>query len=135
MRGQNIGLHRNSEWIIKSPITGQKILASRNIDILCAPECGIQMQETKLFPSDICSDIWDTEFDRKIYSNGDVKRVHMLCKRYIKTHRIPNLDYNILMKLTLELTKDFSEVKKCIGLCVLMSLLTTGMTIQKHIFV
>lgn len=28
------------------------------------------------------------------------------------SHRIPNLDYEILMKLTLELTKDFSETEK-----------------------
>ena len=28
------------------------------------------------------------------------------------SHRIPNLDYDILMKLTLELTKDFKEVEK-----------------------
>lgn len=28
------------------------------------------------------------------------------------SHRIPNLDYHLLMKLTLELTKDFSEVLK-----------------------
>ena len=28
------------------------------------------------------------------------------------SHRIPNLDYNLLMKLTLEITKDFSEVLK-----------------------
>ena len=28
------------------------------------------------------------------------------------SHRIPNLDYEILMKLTLELTKDFEEIEK-----------------------
>lgn len=28
------------------------------------------------------------------------------------SHRIPNLDYHLLMKLTLEITKDFSEVMK-----------------------
>lgn len=28
------------------------------------------------------------------------------------SHRIPNLDYNNLMRLTLELTRDFSEVEK-----------------------
>ena len=28
------------------------------------------------------------------------------------SHRIPNLDYDILMKLTLKLTNDFEEVKK-----------------------
>ena len=28
------------------------------------------------------------------------------------SHRIPNLDYDILMKLTLALTKDFSEVER-----------------------
>ena len=28
------------------------------------------------------------------------------------SHRIPNLDYHLLMKLTLEITKDFSDVLK-----------------------
>ena len=28
------------------------------------------------------------------------------------SHRIPNLDYNILMKLTLELTKNYGEIEK-----------------------
>ena len=28
------------------------------------------------------------------------------------SHRIPNLDYEILMKLTMELTKDFGEIEK-----------------------
>lgn len=28
------------------------------------------------------------------------------------SHRLPNLDYNLLMRLTLDLTKNFSEVEK-----------------------
>lgn len=107
----------NSEWIIKFPSSqDRKNIGEQEYRYsLCARECGIPMQETKLFPSDICSGYFGTRrFDRKIYSNGDVKRVHMLSVSGIleTSHRIPNLDYNILMKLTLELTKDFSEVEK-----------------------
>ena len=41
-------------------------------------------------------------------------KIHMLSVSAIleTSHRIPNLDYHLLMKLTLEITKDFSEVLK-----------------------
>ena len=41
-------------------------------------------------------------------------KIHMLSVSAIleTSHRIPNLDYHLLMKLTLEVTKDFSEVLK-----------------------
>ncbi len=52
-------------------------------------------------------------FDHKIV-NGKRERIHMISVSALleTSHRIPNLDYEILMKLTLEITKDFSEVEK-----------------------
>lgn len=73
------------------------------------------MEETRLFESKICSGYFGTKrFDRKRLENGNVERIHMISASALleTSHRVPNLDYNILMKLTLELTKDYSEIEK-----------------------
>ena len=48
-------------------------------------------------------------FDRK-----GKEKVHMISASALleTSHRIPNLDYNILMQLTLHLTQDYEEVEK-----------------------
>lgn len=106
-----------SEWIIKFPLSED----ARNIGeqeykySVCAKSCGIVMEETRLFPSKICSGYFGTRrFDRVPHENGTMKRIHMISVSGIleTSHRIPNLDYNILMKLTLQLTKDFAEIEK-----------------------
>ena len=44
----------------------------------CAKQCGIDMEETRLFPSDICDGYFGTKrFDRKNDSFGE-HRIHML---------------------------------------------------------
>lgn len=99
-------------WIIKFPSSedGRGIGKQEYEYALCAKECGIEMEEVKLFPSRKCSGYFGTRrFDRK-----GAERVHMISVSAIleTSHRIPNLDYEILMKLTLELTKDFQEIEK-----------------------
>ena len=105
------------EWIIKfpSPADRENIGRQEYEYSLCARKCGIPMAETRLFPSKICDGYFGTKrFDRRQKKDGSVERVHMLSVSAVleTSHRIPNLDYEILMKLTLELTKDFSEVEK-----------------------
>lgn len=105
------------EWIVKFPSSqdGKDIGEQEYRYSLCARECGIPMEETRLFPSKTCSGYFGTRrFDRKTGEKGGVKRVHMVSVSGLleTSHRIPNLDYNILMKLTLELTKDFAEVER-----------------------
>lgn len=53
-------------------------------------------------------------YDRRVNSDGKIERIHMISVSALleTSHRIPNLDYDILMKLTLELTKDFTEAEK-----------------------
>lgn len=73
------------------------------------------MAETRLFPSERCAGYFGTKrYDRRRKEDGTTERVHMLSASAVleTSHRIPNLDYEILMKLTLELTKDFSETEK-----------------------
>lgn len=105
------------EWIIKFPFyDDKKDIGKQEYEYsLCAKECGIEMTETKLFHSERCAGYFGTKrFDRKRDAGNVMTKIHMLSVSAIleTSHRIPNLDYHLLMKLTLEITKDFSEVLK-----------------------
>lgn len=105
------------EWIIKFPSSydDKNIGKTEYLYSLCAKKCGIIMPETKLFSSKISSGYFGVKrFDRKIDTHGSKRRIHMISVSALleTSHRYPNLDYNILMKLTLELTKSFKEVEK-----------------------
>lgn len=105
------------DWIIKFPSSadGKNIGKQEYEYSLCARECGIEMADTRLFSSNQCEGYFGTKrYDRKKMANGEIKRIHMISASALleTSHRIPNLDYDILMKLTLELTKDFLEVEK-----------------------
>ncbi len=68
------------------------------------------MPETRLFSSKICSGYFGVKrFDRK---NG--RKIHMVSASGLleTSHRLPNLDYNILMKLTLELTRNYNDIEQ-----------------------
>ena len=102
----------NEDWIIKFPSsTDPKNIGEKEYQYsLCAKNCGIIMTETKLFPSKICSGFFGIKrFDRK-----NNKKVHMLSVSGLleTSHRLPNLDYNLLMKLTLELTRNYEDIEQ-----------------------
>lgn len=102
----------NEDWIIKFPssIDPKNIGEKEYQYSLCAKDCGINMTETKLLPSEICSGYFGIKrFDRK---NG--KKVHMISVSGLleTSHRLPNLDYNLLMKLVLELTRNYEDVEQ-----------------------
>lgn len=103
------------EWIIKFPSYDdpKNIGEQEYAYSLCAKECGIEMAETRLFPSERCAGYFGTKrFDRKPGADGRREKIHMLSVSALleTSHRILNLDYHLLMKLTLEITKDFLEV-------------------------
>jgi len=107
----------DEEWIIKFPsLDDNKNIGKQEYGYsLCVKECGILMEETRLFPSQKCDGYFGTKrFDRVINPDGERKRIHMVSVSALleTSHRIPNLDYNILMKLTLSLTKEFEEIEK-----------------------
>lgn len=104
------------EWLIKFPssedpanIGEQEYMYSK-----CAKACGIEMTETKLFESKQCSGYFGTvRFDRKNYGDTETRNHMVSVSGLLETsHRLPNLDYELLLRLTLELTKDFGEVMK-----------------------
>jgi len=103
------------DWIIKFPSSeDDKNIGKLEYDYaLCAKQCGIDMSEVRLFDSDICEGYFGTKrFDRRGCTEND--KVHMVTVSGLleTSHRIPNLDYDLLMKLTLELTKSMDECLK-----------------------
>lgn len=105
----------DEEWIIKFPSSyDSKEIGKQEYDYaLCAKECGLQMEEVKLFPSEYTSGYFGTKrFDR--IADGENGKIHMVSAAGLleTSHRIPNLDYDILMKLTLQLTKSMEECEK-----------------------
>lgn len=106
----------NEGWIIKFPSSydSKNIGKVEYLYSLCAKKCGILMTETKLFPSKISSGYFGIKrFDRIKNAFGE-KKIHMISVSALleTSHRIPNLDYNTLMKLTLKLTNSFEEVER-----------------------
>ena len=100
------------DWIIKFPAAydSPDIGLEEYRYSECARHCGIEMSDTRLFPSERCGGYFGTKrFDRR----GN-KRIHMISVSALleTSHRIPNLDYNILMKLTMQLTNDYGEIEK-----------------------
>lgn len=102
----------NEDWIIKFPSSSDpKNIGEKEYQYsLYAKDCGINMTETRLLPSKICSGYFGIKrFDRK-----NSKKVHMVSVSGLleTSHRIPNLDYNTLMKLTLELTRNYEDIEQ-----------------------
>ena len=100
------------EWIVKFPSSIDKPdMGKQEYEYsLCARRCGIQVPETRLLPSELNSGYFAVKrFDR----DGD-RRVFMASVSGLleTSHRIPNLDYNILMNLTMKLTQDYGEIEK-----------------------
>ena len=103
------------DWIIKFPTSyDSNDIGRQEYDYaMCARECGIEMENVRLFSSNRCKGYFGTKrFDR----TGDRKnnRIHMVSASGLleTSHRIPNLDYHILMQLTLKLTKSMEECEK-----------------------
>ncbi len=110
-------------WIVKFPSSYD----SRDIGVheykvaLAARECGIDVPEVRLLPSKQCGGYFAVRrFDRPINQHGGVTKVHMISAGALleTSHRIPNLDYDILLKLTLRLTDDIEEVERLFRLMV-----------------
>ena len=104
-------------WIIKFPAAEDRddIGVQEYEYARCAKACGIEMSDTKLFPSKRCGGYFGTRrFDRKKSEGGTEQRVHIISASGLleTSHRDLALDYNILMKACLKLTGDFREIEK-----------------------
>ncbi len=74
----------------------------------CAAECGINVPEFKLFPSENCSGYFGT----KRFDIQGGRRVHMLSASGIveASHREPSLDYKSLFQISFFLTRNRADV-------------------------
>jgi serine/threonine-protein kinase HipA len=98
------------EWIVKFPSSlDPDNIGKQEYDYsLCAKKCGLTMSETLLLPSENHEGYFATKrFDRE---NGH--KIHMVSVSGLleTSHRIPNLDYNILMQLTMKITHNYEEI-------------------------
>lgn len=94
------------EWIVKFPSKmdpkdiGKKEFEANSL----AKDCGLNVNEFKLFDSRICSGY----FGAKRFDRHDGKRIHMISLAALleTSHRIPNLDYYHLFQVTSLICKE-----------------------------
>lgn len=100
------------EWIVKFPssLDRENIGRQEYEYSICAKKCGIIMPETRL----LASKMYDGYFAVKRFDRNCGQRIHMVSAGGLleTSHRIPNLDYNILMQLTLQLTKNYESIEQ-----------------------
>lgn len=97
------------EWIIKFPssVDPKNIGETEYRISLLAKQCGLDMPETRLFPSKRCAGYFGVKrFDRQNMRDGSIRKIHMVSSGGLleTSHRIANLDYGLLMRLTMRMT-------------------------------
>jgi serine/threonine-protein kinase HipA len=85
-----------------------------------ATKCGIDVAEHILIDSKICSGIFASKRFDYINTKEGLKKIHIVSAGGLLevSHRVPALDYDHLLKLTLRLTQSMAEVKKMFRLMV-----------------
>lgn len=104
------------DWIIKfASESDEKDIGKQEYDYaLCAKACGIEMSEARLFSSGRCAGYFGTKRFDRVVNGGKAERLHMISAAGLleTSHRLPNLDYDILMRLTMKLTESLEECKR-----------------------
>ena len=108
--------YNGEAWIVKFPSSFDPadIGEQEYRYIKCAQRCGIRTPEAKLFPSANCSGYLGVKrFDRRTEKDGRESRIHMISVSGLleTSHRVPALDYNSLMALTMQLTRNYKEAE------------------------
>lgn len=102
------------EWLVKFKATSDPVNVGAieySYSIL-AKECGIRMAETRLFDGRYFGvERFDRTPQGKIHTISAAGLLHA-------NYRIPSLDYSLLLKLTLNLTKDMGQVAEMFHLMV-----------------
>lgn len=111
------------EWIVKFPssIDPSNIGEKEYNLALAASKCGVCMAEARLLPSSKRGGYFATKrFDRERVGSEPVRKIHMASVAALleTSHRIPNLDYETLLRLTLRLTGNACEVERMYRLMV-----------------
>lgn len=105
------------QWIIKFPSSFDSVdIGEHEYLLACvAISCGIEMPEVQLFPSKRCAGYFGVRrFDRFCNDKSDFCKIHMVSAGALleTSHRIPNLGYELLMRMTLKLTDSMDDVER-----------------------
>ncbi|MCF0118099.1 MAG: type II toxin-antitoxin system HipA family toxin [Bacilli bacterium] len=97
-------------WIVKFPCKNDPSNIGKieyNINLL-AKECGLNVNEPKLFKSSLC----DGYFGSKRFDRNKKERYHMISLSSLleTSHRTPNLDYVILLQVINKICRNSDEV-------------------------
>lgn len=99
-------------WLVKfpSPYDEPSIGQEEYNYMKCAALCGIEVPEVRLFPSETGVGY----FGVKRFDRVEERKIHMITASGLleTSHRVPNLDYHDLMKLTYVLTKDKRQMEE-----------------------
>lgn len=115
------------DWIVKfRSSVDPKDIGEQEFNIAqAAIAYGIEMPEVRLMSSQICSGYFATKrFDRILHADTNsaatMQKLHMASAGALleTSHRIPNLDYDLLLKLTMKLTDSAEEVRRLFQLMV-----------------
>ena len=133
LRGSSAGtrtkvlIHLDGEhWLIKFPshLDPKDISSIKYAYHLMAGDAGLELPKAKLFPARKGLGF----FGSKRFDKTDHSRVHMhtISGLLHADHRTPSLDYKMIMKATMHLTKDMKECERSnIGDVFLIFLATT----------
>ena len=105
------------EWIVKFPssMDPPDIGKQEYLIALAAKSCGIDMPEVRLLPSKRGEGYFGVKrFDRASGLAGERRKVHMISAGALleTSHRLSDLDYHTLMRLTIKLTDSFADVER-----------------------
>lgn len=96
----------NKQWLVKfkATVDPQDVGKVEYEYSLLAKECGVSMPETRLFE--------DRYFGVQRFDRTSDKKIHTVSAAGLinADYRIPSLDYSVLLKVCLQLTKDFEQV-------------------------
>ena len=103
------------EWIVKFPssVDSENIGEQEYRIAQLAGLCGLDVPEVRLLPSNRCSGYFGVRrFDR--IGAGPVRKVHMASAGALleSSHRVPNLEYELLMRLTSLLTDSARDIEQ-----------------------
>lgn len=103
------------EWIVKFPssVDSENIGEQEYAIAQLAKQCGLNVPETRLFPSKRCSGYFGVKrFDR--IAASPARKVHMASAGALleASHRVPSLEYELLMRLTSLLTGSACDIEQ-----------------------
>ena len=103
------------DWIIKFPSLRDPpdIGEEEYAYSICARRWGIEVPETRPFPSGKCGGFFGVRrFDRERAPDGTVRRIHSVTVSGLleTSHRLPCLDYDTLMRLVRAMTGSHREI-------------------------